>query len=135
MNRRTPNEPMKLRPISSLVRLPEFERDLAKLLRKYRTLEEDLEVFVDYSLRLYHEKGLQKGRIERVAGLGFEDPAVFVAKRVACQALKSKGSRTGIRVVWAWFESEGRVELVEIYMKGGKDIEDKARLRRRYGRK
>ncbi|MEO0082148.1 MAG: hypothetical protein ABIL25_07645 [candidate division WOR-3 bacterium] len=122
------------RPISAVVRLPEFERDFARLLRKYRTLEDDLVFFTEYALRLFHEKGLPTGRIERVAGLGFDEPPVYVAKKFACQALKSKGSCTGIRVVWAWFPDEGRIEFAEIYLKADKAVEDKQRLKKRYGR-
>jgi hypothetical protein len=39
-------------------RLPEFERDLKKLLKRFRTLEEDLEVFTKTELNLYHKLGL-----------------------------------------------------------------------------
>ena len=123
-----------LRPISRVVRLPEFERDFKRLRKKYRTLESDLDNFIEYALKLFHEKGLQTGRIEPVAGLGFDEPPVYVAKKFACQALKSKGARTGIRIVWAWFPVEGRIELAEIYLKADKDVEDRQRLKKRYAR-
>ena len=122
------------RTISSVVRRPEFVRDLKKLKRRYPTLEQDLETFIGYELALFHGGGLAVGRIERVAGLGFDDPPVYVAKRFACQSLKGTGSRSGIRVVYAWFPAESRVELVEMYYKGDpKKVEDKARIRRIYG--
>ncbi|MBN2465184.1 hypothetical protein JXD38_06140 [candidate division WOR-3 bacterium] len=121
------------RKISKVTRLPEFKRDLARLLKKYGTLEGDLTNFLDYGLKLFHEKGLPTGRIERVAGLGFVEPEVYVAKKVPCQAMKGRGARSGLRIVWAWFADEGRVELVEIYLKGGRQVEDKARLRKLYG--
>lgn len=120
--------------IKQVTRRPEFERDLKKLLKRFRTLEDDLPSFIDYELELFHGQKLAVGGIERVAGLGFDDPPVFVAKKVACQALKGTGSRSGIRVVYTWFAAEGRVELVELFYKGDKDIEDKARIKRIYGR-
>jgi hypothetical protein len=119
-------------PISAVSRTPEFERDLKKLLKRYSTLEQDLQTFIAYELALFHGRDLAVGGIERVAGLGFGDPPVYVAKRFACKALRGTGSRSGIRVVYAWFESERRIELVELYYKGDKAVEDRVRLRRRY---
>lgn len=120
--------------IRQVTRTPEFERDLKRLIRKFRTLEEDLATFIDYHLEIFHGQGLAVGGIERVAGLGFDDPPVYVAKKFACRALRGTGTKSGIRVVYAWFAVEGRVELVEIYFKADQDIEDKARIKRLYAR-
>jgi hypothetical protein len=120
--------------ISRVTRTPEFERDLKRLLRRFRSLEDDLTTFIDYQLELFHGQKQTVGKIERVAGLGFEDPPVFVAKRVACQSLRGSGSNSGIRVVYAWFAAEGRVELIELYYKGDKQVEDKVRIKRLYAR-
>jgi hypothetical protein len=120
--------------IRQVTRTPEFERDPKKLRKRFGTLEDDLATFIDYEVELFHGQRLAVGRIERVAGLGFEDPPVFVAKRVACRALRGSGSNSGIRVVYAWFAAEGRIELVELYYKGDKQVEDKARIKRLYAR-
>lgn len=118
--------------IRQVTRTPEFERDIKRLLKRLRSLEDDLATFIDYQLELFHGQKQAVGKIERVAGLGFEDPPVFVAKRVACRSLRGSGSNSGIRVVHAWFAAEGRIELVEIYYKGDKEIEDKDRIKRLY---
>jgi len=123
-----------LKTISRVTRTPEFERDLRKLLKRYRTLEEDLATFIGYELELFHGQGLAVGGMERVAGLGFDAPPVYVAKKFACRALAGTGARSGIRVVYAWFAAEGRIELVEIYYKGDQGVEDKARIKRTYAR-
>ena len=120
--------------IRQVTRTLEFERDLKKLLKRFRSLEEDLTTFIDYQLELFHGQKQAVGKIERVAGLGFEDPPIFVAKRVACRALRGSGSNSGIRVVYAWFAAEGRIELIELYYKGDKQVEDKARIKRLYAR-
>jgi hypothetical protein len=120
--------------IRQVTRATEFERDLKRLLKRFRSLEDDLTTFIDYQLELFHGQKQAVGKTERVAGLGFEDPPVFVAKRVACRALRGSGSNSGIRVVYAWFAAEGRIELIELYYKGDKQVEDKARIKRLYAR-
>jgi len=35
-------------------RLPEFEKDIKKLLKRFTTLEGDLEIFIKKELNLYH---------------------------------------------------------------------------------
>ena len=107
---------------------------MKRLLKRFRSLEDDLTTFVDYQLELFHGQKQAVGKTERVAGLGFEEPPVFVAKRVACQSLRGSGSNSGIRVVYAWFAAEGRIELIELYYKGDKQVEDKARIKRLYAR-
>jgi hypothetical protein len=38
-----------------IVRLPEFERDLKRLGKRFRTLEKDLDFFIRNQLVLYHK--------------------------------------------------------------------------------
>ena len=121
------------RPISSVVALPEYLRDLKTLSRRFRGLDEDIRIFVEKPLTHFLRGEPVAGRYERVAGLGFEYPVVYVAKRLACRALRGRGSDSGLRLVFAWFPKEARLELVEIYFKADQEIEDKTRIRRTYG--
>jgi mRNA-degrading endonuclease RelE of RelBE toxin-antitoxin system len=114
-------------------RLPEFERDLKKLLKRFRTLEEDLEVFTKTELNLYHKLGLDTGGILRLTGLCFDDPKVYKAKKFACKSLKGSGATSGIRIIYAYHEQADRIELIEIYFKGDKENEDRQRITRIYG--
>jgi hypothetical protein len=113
-------------------RHPEFERDLKRLLKRFRTLEQDLEDLIETALKLYHKQKVPLDGIFPVAGLSFEQPRVYVAKKVACRALKGTGARSGIRVVYSYQETKDCIELIEIYYKGDKDIEDKPRINRLY---
>ncbi len=115
-----------------VLRRPEFERDLKRLLKRFPSLNGDVQTLIDTALKLFHKQGVALDGIYRVAGLGFESPRVYLAKKVACRSLKGLGARSGIRVVYAYFEEFDRVELVEIYFKGDKAVEDKTRLRRIY---
>jgi len=49
--------------------------------------------------------------------------------------LKGKGAHSGICVIYAYFENEDRIELIEIYYKGDKENEDRKRILRKYRKK
>ena len=51
-----------------------------------------------------------------------------------CRSLKGCGVHSGIRVIYAYFEEEDRIELVKIYYKGDKEVEDRERILDYYGK-
>lgn len=113
-------------------RLPEFDRDIKKLLKRFKTLEEDLDTFINTELKLYHKLNIDNNGIFEIAGLGLENPKIFKAKKFACKSLKGKGVKSGIRVVYAYYDSIDCIELIEIYFKGDKQNEDRERIKRKY---
>ncbi len=113
-----------------VIRLPEFEKDIKRLLKRFRTLEDDLQVFLNVALVDYHKNEVDNDGIVQIPGLGFEKPKVYKARKFACRSLKGKGVHSGIRVIYAYFEEEDRVELVEIYFKGDKENEDRERTKK-----
>lgn len=117
---------------NDIKRLPEFERDLKKLSKRYHSLEEDLELFISKQLRLYHKLGMDNGGIVRIANLGIERPKIFKARKFACRSLKGKGAMSGMRVIYAYFEAEDAVEFIELYYKGDKGNEDTVRILKHY---
>jgi mRNA-degrading endonuclease YafQ of YafQ-DinJ toxin-antitoxin module len=119
---------------SEVLRLSEFEKDLKKLAKRFKTLEEDLEVFIKTELNLYHKLGIDNKGIFPISALKIEHPKIYKAKKFACRSLKNKGVQSGIRVIYAYFETENKIELVEIYYKGDKAQEDKERIFRHYKR-
>lgn len=109
--------------------LSEFEDELKKLLRKYRSLEEDLEVLK--SVIEISPRGQEPG-IVRISGLGI-NTEVYKVKHFRCKALKNKGSRSGIRIVYAYLESNSEIQFAEIYYKEKDDIDcDKKRILQYY---
>jgi hypothetical protein len=124
----------------NIVRLPEFEKDIKRLLKRYRTLEDDLANFLNIALVDYHKNGIDNGSIVRISDLGIEKPKIFKARKFACRFMKGKGVQSGIRVIYAYFDKDdklahhlsGRIELVEIYYKGDKNIEDRKRIKKYY---
>jgi mRNA-degrading endonuclease RelE of RelBE toxin-antitoxin system len=114
-------------------RLAEFERDLKKLGKRFRTLEEDLATLMRAQIVLYHKLDVDNKGIFRIPGLPFSDPEIYKVRKFACRALKGRGADSGLRLIYALFRGEDRIELVEIYFKGDKENEDRERILRRYG--
>lgn len=109
-------------------RLPEFEKDLKKLSKKFGTLPDDLEVFIQTQLNLHHKLHTDNGGVFRIPGLSFLTPPILKAKKFSCRALKGKGGRSGIRVIYAYHKNEDRIDLIEIYSKNDKENEDRERI-------
>lgn len=108
---------------------PEFDSELKKLLKKYRTLKEDIELLK--SVLEKYPRGYEPV-VFRVAGLGI-GTEIYKVKNFRCKALKNKGSRSGIRIVYAYLEQEQKIEFVEIYYKERDDIDcDKERILKYY---
>lgn len=104
--------------------LTEFERDLKKLLRKYRTLNTDLDVL---------KKVLEFYPSERppfsfcIDNLGLET-CVIKVKKIACRALKGRGVNSGLRLIYAHFKEEEKIIFIELYHKNDKENEDRQRI-------
>jgi hypothetical protein len=119
-------------PFKEIIRLPEFERDIKSLVKRFRSLEDDLDNFIKTELTLFHKLGIDNKGVVQISGLGFQSPKVYKGRKFACRTLKGKGAHSGIRVVYAHFEQMDRVELIEIYYKGDKANEDRGRISERY---
>lgn len=111
-----------------IIRLAEFEKDLKQLSRKFRTLEDDLRIFIETELFMCHKLKKDNNGIFRITGLGVESPKVYKAKKFACRALKGRGIKSGIRVIYAYDEARDRITLIEIYYKSEKENENKSRI-------
>jgi mRNA-degrading endonuclease RelE of RelBE toxin-antitoxin system len=46
---------------------------------------------------------------------------IYKVKKFSCKALKGKGVKSGIRVIYAFYPEELRVEFLEIYFKERND--------------
>lgn len=106
-----------------------FRKDLKKLIKKYRTLEEDLETAKRNAIELYHLKNINNRSIFPVEGFCSDEILICKIKKFACKALKGRGSRSGIRIIYAFHCQSYKVELIEIYFKGKKENEDRERIK------
>lgn len=115
-----------------VIKLKEFEKDIKKLEKRFRTIKEDLSNLIDFQLKLYHLKGIDNKGIFEIPGLGLGSNNFYKVKKFACRSLKNKGARTGLRLIYTYIESENKVELIEIYFKQDKENEDRDRIMRHY---
>lgn len=103
-----------MKAFRKLLRTPEFDKDIKRLSKRFSTLEKDLEIFINTGLTLYHKLKIDNRGISRIPGLGIEEPKVYKVKKFACRSLKGKGVQSGIRVIYAYFEEEDRIELIDL---------------------
>ncbi|OGF50127.1 MAG: hypothetical protein A2044_00430 [Candidatus Firestonebacteria bacterium GWA2_43_8] len=108
--------------------LPEFERDLKKLLKKFRSLEDDLET-VKKVLSVQPEA--QPPLSFRLTGYN-EQKHLVKMKKVTCKALKGRGSNSGLRIIYEYQKDVQKIIFVEIYFKAESELEDKGRIKRYY---
>lgn len=121
--------------------LKEFNKDLKALKKKYRSLDEDLNVVKKILTALPDSRPPFSYRID---GLGIET-CVIKVKKIACKALKGKGANSGLRLVYAYFKEvdsvyeadevieekqEPKIVFVELYFKGENVNEDKSRIKK-----
>jgi len=104
--------------------LREFKKDLKYLLKKYRTLKEDLEVV---KLDLNDEPGECPPFSFRIDNLDLET-CIIKVKKIACKALKGRGVNSGLRLIYAHFPDEKKITFIELYHKNDKENEDKKRI-------
>jgi len=105
--------------------LDEFKKDLKSLLKKYRSLTEDLAV-IKQILRVFPN--------ERPP-LSFEindlklNACIIKVKKMACKSLKGRGVNSGLRLVYAYFPEEFKIVFVELYHKNSQENEDRERIK------
>ena len=121
-----------MKKFNEISRLPEFEKDIKKLHKRFKTIIEDLKIFIETQLYLYHKLNIDNRGIFQIPNLHIDNPKIYKAKKFACRSLKGKGVNSGIRVIYAYFEEEDKIELIEIYYKGDKENEDRERILKYY---
>lgn len=114
--------------------IPEFEKDLKKLIKRFPSLDEDLQNFIKVAMNLFHKQNIDSQTIFHISDLGIHSPKIYKVKKFACKALKGKGVKSGIRVIYAYDEDKDRVEFIELYYKGVKENETRDRILKYFGK-
>lgn len=104
--------------------LTEFKRDLKNLLKKYKTLNDDLDVVKRVLAVTPDERPPFSFRIDN---LGLET-CIIKVKKMACKSLKGRGVNSGLRLVYAHFSNEPKIVFIELYHKNDKESEDRNRI-------
>lgn len=104
--------------------LSEFKKDLKYLLKKYRTLNDDLAIVK----RVLEVKPDERPPFSfRIEDLSLET-CIIKVKKIACKAMKGRGVNSGLRLIYAHFPNEQKITLIELYHKNDKENTDKQRI-------
>jgi mRNA-degrading endonuclease YafQ of YafQ-DinJ toxin-antitoxin module len=104
--------------------LTEFKKDLKNLLKKYRTLDDDL---ATVKQDLNDEPGESPPFSYRIDNLGLKT-CVIKVKKIACKSLKGRGVNSGLRLIYAYFQTTQKIVFIELYHKNDKEQEDRQRI-------
>jgi hypothetical protein len=104
--------------------LSEFQKDVKTLLKKYRSVKEDIEVVKKVFTVLPDERPPFSFRIE---GLGITT-CVIKVKKIACKSLKGRGVNSGLRLIYAYFSQVEKIIFIELYHKNDKENENRERI-------
>jgi len=91
-----------------------------------------LQVFIEKQLKLFHKLKIDNKGVFQISNLGLDYPQIYKARKFACKSLKGTGSRSGIRIIYAYYEKDDIIEFIEIYYKGDKENEDRERIKKYY---
>ncbi len=104
--------------------LAEFKKDLKSLLKKYRTLNEDLDVVKKVLEIMPDERPPFSFRIDNLN----VRTSIIKVKKIACKVLKGRGANSGLRLIYAHFSDEQKITFIELYHKNDKENEDRNRI-------
>ena len=104
--------------------LTEFQKDLKSLLKKYRTLNDDLYVVKQVLTTAPDARPPFSFRIDDLT----LETCVIKVKKIACRSLKGRGVNSGLRLIYAYFKDPEKIIFVELYHKNDKENEDRQRI-------
>jgi mRNA-degrading endonuclease RelE of RelBE toxin-antitoxin system len=107
-----------------IAELPEFIKDTKNLNKKYRTIRSDIEIVKKVLIVNPSERPPFSYRIDN---LGIET-CIIKVKKIASKSFKGKGVQSGFRLVYAHFEAQEKIIMIEIYHKSSKETEDRNRI-------
>ena len=108
----------------------EFTRDFKKLLKRFSSLRDDLEVVKKNAIELFHIHKTDNRSVFEIQGAGnTEELQFYKIKKFACKSLKGRGMKSGIRVIYAFFAKRNLVAFLQIYFKANTENEDRNRIK------
>jgi mRNA-degrading endonuclease RelE of RelBE toxin-antitoxin system len=102
-----------------------FEKDLKTLRKKYSSIDADLNTFVKALLVNLPDRLPETYRIP--LGKEYVNDPVYKVKNFRCRSL-ALGSRSGIRLVYAYNHKQDKVTLLELYDKRDRTNHDSERI-------
>jgi hypothetical protein len=109
--------------MSHFSQLPEFEKEFSGLSRKYKSLPDDIRRLEEL---ISNPDIGPVGVGKNFATLHQGDTIKIVKTRLACKSLRERS----MRIVYAYHEDRIEFMYIEIYYKGDKENEDRARIQK-----
>jgi len=107
----------------------QFDRDLKKLAKRFPSLLADFKRVKKNVIELNHILQIDNHSIFEIPGFSTNNFSIWKIKKFACQSLKGRGNRSGLRVIYGWCHHDKKVTFLEIYFKGDKENEDRERIK------
>ena len=111
-------KPLYRKTMSNFIQLPEFEKELKRLSKKYPSLDNDIE-------------DIKPILLSQLCGIGKNftiiysfDKTKIVKARIHCESLRKRT----IRLIYSYRENEIKFIFIELYFKGEKENEDRERI-------
>ncbi|MBU4494085.1 MAG: hypothetical protein KJ874_02160 [Acidobacteria bacterium] len=98
--------------------LPEFQKEFKRLKKKYKSLPGDLREFCSVV------SAVPLGNSKHFYIITQTDVLFIIKARLFCRYLKG----SSLRIIYAYFEKDQRIEFIELYYKGTKENEDRDRI-------
>ena len=102
-----------------------FTRLLKQLTKRFRSLPSDLETVKKAAIELRHVQGIDNQSCFELQGHENGFCEFYKVKKFACRALKGKGSKSGIRLIYAFHPNQSKVVFIEIYFKADQTRESR----------
>ncbi|MGD9152346.1 MAG: hypothetical protein PVG30_01640 [Gammaproteobacteria bacterium] len=106
-----------------------FKKDFKKLSKKFKTLATDLDVAKKYVIELFHLNNIDNQSVVQVPGYANDFYQIYKLRKFACKALKGRGSKSGIRIIYAYYVKISKVTFIEMYFKADQANADTKRVK------
>ena len=92
-----------------------FQAGFKKLLKRYKTLEEDFKLFKKASVELLHIRNIDNNSCILIEGFCSDKYKSYKVKKFTCKSMKNKGNRSGIRIIYVYEIPTKTIHFLEIY--------------------
>jgi len=108
-----------------IIRTIQFERNVKGLSKRYRSLEDDIKILMSVIAEYPEGKLPISFRLRGYPGCYF-----VKVKKIRSDSFPSKGINSGFRLIYCWMEGDGQIQLMELYHKKDKELENSDLLKK-----
>jgi len=101
--------------------LPEFDREYKKLFKKYASLKQDLENFSKFVVAVDFDNNKRFDILYR----NTQSQLLIIKTRLMVRSLKGSSK---VRLIFAFSKTESKITLIELYLHGQQERENRSRI-------